>query len=72
VEFPDWLDAKGALQAPPAPSPNQPAGAIAEAADRNGISVFEAVEKDLGLKLVKLKESILVIVVDHVDEKPID
>ncbi len=62
--------AKAALQ--PVQDPNRPAGAITEASDPNGISVFEAVEKELGLKLVKRKESIPVIVVDHVDEKPID
>ena len=69
-----WLAGrpKGALQPVQAPNPNQPAGAIAEASDPNGISVFEAVEKELGLKLVKQKRSIPVIVVDHVDEKPID
>jgi uncharacterized protein (TIGR03435 family) len=54
---------KGMLQAQP--------GAT-EATDPNGISVFEAVEKELGLKLVKQKRSIPVIVVDHVDEKPIE
>jgi len=36
------------------------------------ISVFEAVEKELGLKLVKQKRSIPVIVVDHVNEKPVE
>jgi uncharacterized protein (TIGR03435 family) len=59
---------KAALQAPQAPNPNSPPGAIAEASDPNGISVFEAVEKELGLKLVKQKRSIPVIVVDHVNE----
>jgi uncharacterized protein (TIGR03435 family) len=63
--------ARAALQAPQAPNPNSPPGAIAEASDPNGISVFEAVEKELGLKLVKQKRSIPVIVVDHVNEKPI-
>jgi len=62
---------KAALLAPQPPNPNSPAGAIAEASDPNGISVFEAVEKELGLKLVKQKRSIPVIVVDHVNEKPI-
>lgn len=65
-----WTPRK-ALQAAQAPNPNQPAGAVAEASDPNSISVFEAVEKELGLKLVKQKRSIPVIVVDHVDEKPI-
>jgi uncharacterized protein (TIGR03435 family) len=62
---------KAALQGPN-PNPNSPPGAIAEASDPNGISVFEAVEKELGLKLVKQKRSIPVIVVDHVNEKPIE
>jgi uncharacterized protein (TIGR03435 family) len=61
---------RGMLQAQPAPNPNQPAGAIPEASDPSGITPFEAVEKELGLKLVKQKRSIPVIVVDHVDEKP--
>jgi uncharacterized protein (TIGR03435 family) len=60
------------LQTPPNPNPNQPPGAMAEAADPGGISVFEAVEKELGLKLVKQKQSVPVIVVDHVSEKPIE
>jgi uncharacterized protein (TIGR03435 family) len=54
------------------PNPNQPSGTVTDATDPNGISVFEAVEKELGLKLVKQKRSIPVIVVDHVDEKPIE
>ncbi len=61
---------KGALQAPQVPNPNQPGG-VTEASDPNSITVFEAVEKELGLKLVKQKRTIPVIVVDHVDEKPI-
>ncbi len=43
-----------------------------QGADPSGISVFEAVEKELGLKLVKQKRSIPVIVVDHVSEKPVE
>jgi uncharacterized protein (TIGR03435 family) len=62
---------KGMLQAQPAANPNQPPGAVTEAAEPSGISAFEAVEKELGLKLVKQKQSIPVIVVDHVNEKPI-
>lgn len=53
-------------------NPNASAGGIADAPDLGGISVFEAVEKELGLKLVKQKRSIPVIVVDHVNEKPIE
>jgi uncharacterized protein (TIGR03435 family) len=47
-------------------------GAAGEAAVPDGITVFDAMEKQLGLKLVKQKKSIPVIVVDHVDEKPVE
>jgi len=64
---------KQLLQAPQAPNPNQPPGSIVEASDPSGgISVFDAVQKELGLKLVKQTRSIPVIVVDHVLEKPIE
>ncbi len=63
---------KALLQTPQGPSPDQTPGAVAEAAAPSGISVFEAVEKELGLKLVKQKRSIPVIVVDHVNEKPLE
>ena len=53
-----------------APNPNQPAGASGDASDPSDITAFEAVERELGLKLVKQKKSIPVIVVDHVNEKP--
>jgi uncharacterized protein (TIGR03435 family) len=38
------------------------------------MSGYDAVKKELGLKLVKTKRSIPVIpvIVDHVDEKPLD
>jgi uncharacterized protein (TIGR03435 family) len=62
---------RGMLQTPPPSNPSQASGAMPEAADPNTISVFEAVQKELGLKLVKQTRSIPVIVVDHVDEKPI-
>ena len=60
------------LQAAPAAASTAPAGAVPTATDSNGISVFEAVEKELGLKLVKQKKTIPVIVVDHVGEKPVE
>ena len=37
-----------------------------------GLFSYDAIQKQLGLKLVKTKRSIPVIVVDHVDEKPIE
>jgi uncharacterized protein (TIGR03435 family) len=60
---------KGMLQTQ-APNPNQPPGTTSEASDPSGISVFEAVQRELGLKLVKQTRSIPVIVVDHVNAKP--
>ena len=56
-------------------TPPRPGGATAPIGDTaapNGISVFEAVEQQLGLKLVKQKRIIRVIVVDHVDKKPLE
>ncbi|HWC98895.1 MAG TPA: TIGR03435 family protein [Candidatus Sulfopaludibacter sp.] len=60
---------KGMLQA--AESSNAASGTTA-AVEPTGISVFEAVEKELGLKLVKQTRSIPVIVVDHISEKPVE
>ena len=62
---------KAKLEKPPTPNPDPTAAAIGGAADPNGISVFEAVEKELGLKLVKQRRPVPVIVMDHVDEEPI-
>jgi len=54
------------------PPPPTAGGAMPEAAEPNGLSVFEAVERELGLKLVKQKRSVPVTVVDHVLEKPVE
>ena len=67
-----WTPNNGAFQTPQPPNPNQPPGASAEASDPNTLSVFEALQKELGLKLVKQTRSIPVIVVDHVTEKPVE
>src|SRR5215470_14185335 len=56
----------------PTPGASQNAGATTEAAVPDGITVFDAMEKQLGLRLVKQRRSIPVIVVDHVNEKPIE
>jgi uncharacterized protein (TIGR03435 family) len=63
---------KAQLQPAQTSNPNSDPAAGAEPAAPNTISVFEAMERELGLRLVKEKRSIPVIVVDHVDEKPID
>jgi uncharacterized protein (TIGR03435 family) len=50
----------------------QPANATGEAADPVGFSGYEAVERMMGVKLVKQKQSIPVTIVDHVAEKPLE
>jgi uncharacterized protein (TIGR03435 family) len=52
-------------------APSSPESAMASDPG-GGLSVFQALEKELGLKLVKQTRSIPVTVVDHVDEKPIE
>jgi uncharacterized protein (TIGR03435 family) len=54
----------GGMGAPPPPegaSAPEPIGAV---------SFFDAVEKQLGLKLVKQKRPLPVLVIDHIEEKP--
>jgi len=46
--------------------------AAGTATDPTEISFFEAIERELGLKLVKQKRMYPVIVVDHIDEKPVE
>jgi uncharacterized protein (TIGR03435 family) len=55
-----------------ASNPTPTSGAVPEPSDPGGMSVFEAVANELGLKLTVQKRSIPVIVVDHVSEKPIE
>jgi len=62
---------RAAMQNAQTSAPDQPDGGLPVASDPNGITVFEAMEKELGLKLVKQKRAVPVIVIDHVDEKPI-
>ena len=56
----------------PAP-PNGVRGADGVASDPSGgVSLFEAVDKQLGLKLEVHKRAEPVFVIDHVEEKPTD
>jgi uncharacterized protein (TIGR03435 family) len=48
------------------------AGAAGVAADPGGITVFQAVEKQLGLKLEKGTHPVSIVVIDHVEQKPTD
>jgi uncharacterized protein (TIGR03435 family) len=45
---------------------------VGTAADVTGISFFEALDRELGLKLVKQTRMYPVIVVDHIEEKPVE
>ncbi len=48
-------------------------GAAAGSSDPNGaLSLIDAVNKQLGLKLEKVKRPVSVLVIDHVEEKPTD
>ena len=63
---------RGLYQPSPAAAAEQPDRAVGDAATPNCISVFDAVDRELGLKLVRQKRSIPVIVIDRVAEKPIE
>jgi uncharacterized protein (TIGR03435 family) len=60
----------------PAPSSgNAPSGdaGAAPSSDPNGaVSLFEAVRRELGLKLEKERRSVPVLVIDHLDDHPTD
>jgi uncharacterized protein (TIGR03435 family) len=59
--------------APVTQMPPMPANAgLAAAPEPAGLTSYEAVERQLGVKLVKQKRSVSVVVVDHVDEKPVE
>lgn len=66
MEFLSWLS----RQRPPQTTA-KPNAAIPDNPD-DYMSSYDAVERQLGLKLVKTKKSIPVIVVDHVAEMPIE
>jgi uncharacterized protein (TIGR03435 family) len=52
-------------------SANAPAGVSAKAsAPSGGVTIFEAIEKQLGLKLVRQKHSMPVLIVDNADRIP--
>ena len=52
---------------------NRPPDAAGGPADPiGGVSIFEAVEKQLGLKLVEQKRPVSVLVIDHIDQQPTD
>jgi uncharacterized protein (TIGR03435 family) len=48
------------------------AGAAVASEPSGGMSLFEAMEKHLGMKLEMHRRSLPVFVIDHVEEKPTD
>jgi uncharacterized protein (TIGR03435 family) len=66
------LQAVGLIQAPlraaPGGAPDNPAGAASDPV--SGYSLFEAIEKQLGLKLTQQKKPATVYVIDHIEQTP--
>ena len=63
---------RGGGDGPSAPAPAGVAG-TANASDPNGaISLNDAIEKQLGLKLEMQKRPVEVLVIDHIEQKPLD
>ena len=50
-----------------------PGGAVGDASDPTGaVSLPEAIEKQMGLKLEQQKRPVKVLVIDHIEQKPVD
>jgi uncharacterized protein (TIGR03435 family) len=64
----------GQLRTPPPPSANNsdPNAASAAADPTGGLSLFDAMDKQIGIKLEKQKRPIPMLVIDHIEEKPTD
>jgi uncharacterized protein (TIGR03435 family) len=63
----------GQLRTPPPPSANSDPNAASTAADPSGsLSLFDAIQKQLGIKLEKQKRPVPMLVIDHIEEKPTD
>jgi uncharacterized protein (TIGR03435 family) len=57
----------------PAPAPPGPPGSAPEASDPGGgITLYDAMEKQIGIKMEIQKRPVPVLVVDHVEQKPTD
>ena len=55
------------------PAAGSPAAATPEASEPSGgLSLFDAMAKQLGLKLEMQKRPLAVVVIDHVERKPVD
>jgi uncharacterized protein (TIGR03435 family) len=66
---PQMVMGPGAVRIPG--EPGQTAATVPSASEpAEGYTIFEAIEKQLGLKLEKQKRSMPVIVIDHIEQKP--
>ena len=61
----------GQLHSVPSASPNDP-NAAATPDPNGGLSLPDAMARQLGVKLIKEKRPSPVLVIDHIDEKPTD
>jgi uncharacterized protein (TIGR03435 family) len=66
-----WSSASLTILKPP-PTPGDPQAAAQQGAgDPNGaVTLYDAVEKQLGLKMVKERRPVPVLVIDHIEETP--
>jgi uncharacterized protein (TIGR03435 family) len=60
----------GAAPPPSAPAAAAATGSTAVASDPGGITVFEAIDRQLGLKVETQKRPMPVVVIDHLNQKP--
>ena len=61
----------GQLRTPPPPSAGGDPNAAAAVTDpTGGMSLFDAINKQMGLKLEKQKRPVPMLVIDHIEEKP--
>lgn len=68
-----WNQRAGMNTGPARPAEGGQPSDVATAADPSGgYTIFEAVDKQLGLKLEMQKRPVPVIVVDHLEQKPTD
>jgi uncharacterized protein (TIGR03435 family) len=61
----------GQLHSSPPPTSTQPGAAAAQVSDPNGgLSLQDAIVRQLGVKLEKRRRPVPVLVIDHIEEKP--
>ena len=57
---------------PPPPKEGDSSGPTASDPSLTGLSLFDALEKQLGVKLVKQKRPVPMLVIDHINETPVE